>query len=261
MLAPGRSAPIFDAHAHLQLAMSSAPAALESLGPRDRVALMSVDEDCWPRIETLKSASGGVVCAYGVHPWSAHRVRRDGWLADLRQRLEADPCAIVGEIGLDKAWVPPDTALHDWEAQCRVFDTQLDLATEMGRPVSLHCVRCTGFMHDKFMRAETLPKRIYIHSYTGSSAMVRSFSRMKRFGDSFYFGFSTFVNARNKKTPEVIAACPAGRILLESDLEDPSSREQDLILMAEMIAGARGWSLDETLHRTWENANSFYSNE
>jgi len=31
-----------------------------------------------------------------------------GWLEDLRRRLAADPAAVVGEIGLDALWVPPD---------------------------------------------------------------------------------------------------------------------------------------------------------
>jgi Tat protein secretion system quality control protein TatD with DNase activity len=40
------------------------------------------------------------------------------WLAELERLLWADPLSCVGEIGLDRAWVPPDNGgEHAWDDQ------------------------------------------------------------------------------------------------------------------------------------------------
>mmetsp|Transcript_75817 Transcript_75817/g.152350 ORF Transcript_75817/g.152350 Transcript_75817/m.152350 type:complete len:120 (+) Transcript_75817:3-362(+) len=117
-------------------------------------------------------------------------------------------------------------------------------------------------MFDIFLNAPALPPRLYLHSYTGSAGMVDSLSRMKRFGPRFYFGFSTFVNARSPKTRDVLRAVPADRLLLESDLEDSgpmgADRKRDLEKMVLLISEARGWGIEETWERTYENARNFY---
>ena len=140
---------------------------------------------------------------------------------------------------------------------------------------------------------EELPPAIYMHSFGGSAAMVNSLlaiekkaqqkqnKKRKRKGEGlisgespiFYFGFSHAVNSRSHKTPEVIAAVPDDRLLLESDLETSSwdgggegrgergglsRREEHLEAMAECIARAKGWTAAETRARTCENAERFF---
>ena len=56
------------------------------------------------------------------------------------------------------------------------------------------------------------PFRIYLHSYGGNPASVRSWSRMKKWGDRFYFGFSHAVNSRSPKTPKAIAEVLTDRL-------------------------------------------------
>jgi TatD DNase family protein len=236
------------------------------LSENDRIALMSVKQPCWDVIRELKARHPrSVSAAYGVHPWFAHQVSTDSgsWLATLRRFLEDDPTAIVGEIGLDKGWVPPDTGRHDWRSQLEVFEQQLALTVEMNRAVSLHSVGCHGFMFETLLNSPSLPPKMYLHSYTGSAAMVRSLARMKQFGPRFYFGFSNVVNGGRRKTCDAISAVPADRILLESDPEvlkcGETYRQQDLDKMLQTIAAARQWGLQETRDRTFENAERFYS--
>ena len=65
----------------------------------------------------------------------------------------------MGEIGLDKLWVAPDTNMHHWDAQVELFERQMELATKLDRPVSLHCVKCEGWMMDYFRAQTSVPPR------------------------------------------------------------------------------------------------------
>ena len=75
------------------------------------------------------------VLFHGTHPWCL-----DGFDADaLRASLAEDPSAGVGEIGLDR--------LRDRNITPRmrqIFEAQLEIAAEMGRPVVLHGAKCWG---------------------------------------------------------------------------------------------------------------------
>ncbi len=78
----------------------------------------------------------------GVHPWAscAPDARPASEVAAwLRERLSADPRLGVGEIGLDR--------LRDRTIQTQmreVFEAQLRVALEFGRPVVLHGAKCWG---------------------------------------------------------------------------------------------------------------------
>jgi Tat protein secretion system quality control protein TatD with DNase activity len=148
-----------------------------------------------PNDQTIVSSFGKdnpdtVIPFFGFHPWFAHlfstddgREHYDGilkppppkeylehlpkpipWnqaLQELRGRLESDPKAQVGEIGLDKSFRLPthtdgerdpsarkDLSPHrtTQEHQLRIFTDQCKLAGEFGRAVSVHGVQCHGLV-------------------------------------------------------------------------------------------------------------------
>ncbi len=73
--------------------------------------------------------------AYGIHPMIASNVTEADF-AKLREILESDPDAQVGEAGLDKRY----PGYEDGSIQEQVFVRQIKLALELGRDLQIHCV-------------------------------------------------------------------------------------------------------------------------
>eukprot|EP00793_Prasinoderma_coloniale_P003241 PRCOL_00005876-RA len=274
---PALVAASYDAHCHAHLDDThEGVAAMESLFERvSGVALMSTGEGDWDRIQAAAAkaraggSAGSVRCLLGVHPWFAHRYagEGDGWLEDLRARLVGTPGACIGEIGLDKQWVTPDTGRVEYDAQLEVFKAQLELAAELRLPVSVHCVRAQGDLQAILSAAKALPPTIYLHAFGGAVGTVQQLCKSKKFGDRLYFGFAHCVNMRSKKTPAVIAAVPPDRLLLESDRGSAAEKtacgdaevDAELDAMLRVYAEATGTQPEEVARRTAANAVSMYA--
>ena len=96
---------LYDAHNHLQDAWLAPHypqvfADLAAVGVRRAVVNGSSEAD-WPDVAALAAAHPVVLPSYGVHPWDAGN-RSPAWQKNLLARLDADPRAAVGEIGLDR---------------------------------------------------------------------------------------------------------------------------------------------------------------
>ncbi|KAI9350853.1 hypothetical protein BDR26DRAFT_851636 [Obelidium mucronatum] len=109
---------------------------------------------------------------------------------------------------------------------------------------------------------EKWPPAIMLHSYSGSTESIRNILRYpKSVSSRFYFSFSYFVNSRTPfdRMKEKIAAVPDDRILIESDLDDMKAVDNACILALDLVARAKGWSLEDAAVRTGANALRFLS--
>ncbi|QEG25205.1 TatD family hydrolase [Mariniblastus fucicola] len=147
--------------------------------------------------------------SFGVHPWKVQG-RAESWLESLRGFLDRFPDAGVGEIGLDR-WIEG----HDIEDQLIVFRNQLDLAVELDRPCTIHCLRAWGPLLKELTSHDVLP-RFLMHSFGGSEETAKKFVEL-----GAWFSFSGyFLHEKKEKVVEVFRSIPQDRILVETDAPD-----------------------------------------
>lgn len=268
---------LIDVHCHIQ----DTPTTLSHPFRLQKLMIMGTQPSDWPLVEQIhQSQPDRFVPCFGLHPWFA--TRQDDLekvFTDLESYLQRNPTAILGECGLDKVATHPTTGeLYDFSVQNEVFTRQMRLACKLNRPVSVHMVHaqgplmdwvrihCLGLVKgkknvwDREKINANLPKRIMLHSYTGSPDIIRNLiSLPKHYGERFYFSFSKFVNARTNRFRDVVAAVPDNRLLVESDMHSLDLVETDMLEIVKVVADIKGWSLEETAERTTQNALEFLS--
>ena len=196
-----------------------------------------------------------IYAAAGIHPEAAGDYTPDDLLV-VERLLDEKKVVAVGEIGLDYYY--DDAAPR--ETQLELLRIQLRLAAEKDLPVVIHDREAHA---DSLMAGKEVPNlRGVFHCYSGSVEMAQELVRL---GWVFSFGGSvTFKNAR--KAPEVIAALPPDRILLETDCPYLApvpfrGKRCDSSLLpytAAAIAAFRGVTVEEVEALTWENACRFF---
>ncbi|OMP06400.1 TatD family [Corchorus capsularis] len=150
------------------------------------------------------------------------------WFSTLKEFFETTPSAAVGEIGLDKGSKGREIDFND---QIEVFRQQLELAKELKKPASIHCVRAFGDLLQIVKDMGPFPDGIILHSYLGSAEMVPEFAK-----SGAYFSLSGYVMPmKAQKAKKMLKAIPSERILLESDAPDalPNSELSSLFLVDE----------------------------
>lgn len=226
-----------------------------------RAVVNGTHEDDWPAVAALAHEHSFVVPSFGLHPWHV-AARSLNWLARLRENLDANPDAVIGEIGLDH-WI----ADHDPEAQREVFSAQIALAAERDLPATIHCLRAWGPLWD-LIRTGPVPARGFLlHAYGGSGEMVRGFAAR-----GAYFSFNAyFLDERKAARRAVFQHIPIARLLVETDapamrppddrnahpLQDvtgaPLNHPANLALAYHALADLRGLSVEDLTAHVAEN--------
>lgn len=166
----------------------------------------------WASVAGLAREYAEVCPSYGLHPWFV-REAGEGWEEALRSLLSEDEGAAVGEIGLDK-WIRDGA----WELQGLAFKAQLRIANELGRPVTIHCLKAWGSLLELFRQEPALvPQRGFLlHSYGGPGEMIEPFRRMgARFSFSGYF-----LEPRKEGVRNTFRKVPPDCLLIETDAPD-----------------------------------------
>jgi TatD DNase family protein len=205
---------LYDAHNHLQDSRLDAErAAIMQMLPEAGLSEAIVNgsaEDDWEDVARLARSYPWVRPSFGLHPWYV-KERTSAWKESLRSYLLAFPNAPVGEIGLDRWIENPDI-----DAQIECFRWQLELATDLQRPATIHCLRAWGLL-DEQLRTLHLPERGFLlHSYGGPVEMIPGFVKLGAyFSLSPYFG-----HARKVQQLAVFKSVPLDRLLAETDAPD-----------------------------------------
>ncbi|XXG85062.1 hypothetical protein AAC387_Pa11g0227 [Persea americana] len=207
---------LFDAHCHLQdpRIFDSAPEIIRAalLCRILYLAVNGITENDWDKVKQMGEQYPSVIPNYGLHPWYVVG-RSPNWLESLRRYIEDTPAAAIGEIGLDRS---PLAKGIDYQQQLEVFKPQLELAKEIGRPVSVHCLDAFDDLIPIMQDIGPFPAGVILHSYSGSAEIVPKLAEL-----GAYFSFSGHnMNADKEMEKQVLKLVPLHRILLETDSPD-----------------------------------------
>ena len=205
----------------------------------------------WERVTALAYEHKGILASYGVHPWFVDHLPSD-WLNRLRRALQSDAASGVGEIGLDYVVEGADRQL-----QKAVFEQQLDLASELNRPVSVHCRKGWGDLVE-ILNNRSIKIRGLIHNYSGSAEIA---SRLTGMGLFLSFG-GMITRSRNRRGHESMRAIGLRFMLLETDspdlqpigIEAPYNEPANLRIICGAAAQILGESTESVAERTFLNA-------
>lgn len=210
--------PVYDNHAHLEIADGDEPLTLED--QLERAAAVGVigvvqaggDVDSSRWSAWAAASHPRVLAAVAIHPNEAPAYEEAGDLdaaLAVIDELAAEPrVRAIGETGLD-FFRTQDAGLP---AQHRSFEAHISLAKKHGIAMQIH----DRDAHDAVL--ETLervgaPERTVFHCFSGDEAMARVAADR-----GYYLSFAgnvTFKNAQNLR--DALAVTPRERILVETD--------------------------------------------
>ncbi len=194
-----------DTHAHLDACADPAADVVSrarAAGVERIVAVGSGLESCRETL-AIAHANAGVWAALGIHPHQAAD-EDAGRLDELRELLADERAVAVGETGLDfyRDYAPRDL-------QRDLFARQLELATELAKPVVVH----TRAAADETAAAlEAFAGTVVLHCFSSPELLPVALER------GYYVSFAGNVTyPKAEELREAARGVPADRLLAETD--------------------------------------------
>ena len=190
--------------------------------------------------------SGRSVPFYGCHPWWAEKCD----IPALRERLLAEPFAGVGEIGLDRL---KDRNISP--VSRKVFEDQLALAAELGRPVVLHGAKCWGEVVKACKPYVGRIPAFLFHGFSRSAGLVPEIAAM----NGFVSIGPAILNDHALNYRQMAAQLPEAILLAETDLtaDTPLAERPKLTEIVVKLAELRSVDYDRLVSALDANAGRF----
>ncbi|KZO96423.1 Metallo-dependent hydrolase [Calocera viscosa TUFC12733] len=206
-------------------------------------------------------------------------------VSEVRSNLASHPHAMLGEVGLDRAFriplrpypSPPPRRLTPFtvpmEHQLAILEALLGVAVELERNVSMHSVKCQQVTLKLFKRmkerhgAKWGKINVDLHS-CGFSA--ETWKDVERNYPNVFLSLSIAINGKHGGLRALIAAASHDRLLVESDYYDITFCTENTWEVLNLIAEVKGWRIEEAweevvqgepgaVRRIEENWNTFRS--
>jgi TatD DNase family protein len=246
---------LIDTHAHLDACTPPATELVEradAVGVERILAVGSGIESCRATLATAE-AHGGVFAALGIQPHQAGGAE-SGRLEELRRLLGHERAVAVGETGLDyfRDYAPR-------REQRRLFDGQLALAADLGKPVVVH-TRAAD--EDTAAALGCFKGVVVLHCFSSPSLLAVALER------GYFVSFAG--NVTYPKALELRASAsqvPSDRLLVETDSpylapQPRRGRENEpanVVHTVAALAEARGEDPDELAAQIDANAREAFS--
>ena len=207
------------------------------------------------RAAALARGRAGLSATAGVHPHEARDLSPESG-GRLKALLALPEVVAVGETGLDYHYDHSPRA-----AQRGAFEAQLALAADLGKPVVVHAREADDDLAAILREWGPRVPAVVLHSF---SSGPRAFEA--GMATAAYFSFSGMITFKNWKLQDVVTACPADRLLVETDapylapVPHRGRRNEPGFVrdVALALAGARGAGFDDVVRQTTENARRVF---
>lgn len=259
--------PIYtDTHAHLASArfredLEGVITRASAAGVRRIVSISCDIEDVAFNL-ALAGSRPGLFATAGVHPCYVHEIGEGDWLGEMRSLATLPGIVAIGEIGLDYYHPPQDGGdVTAWRAaQRRVFESLLQLARDLGKPVVVH-QRESG--PDVLEVLANFPEvTAVLHCFTGGPEEAG-----KALAAGHFLSFTGVLTY--PKAPEVRESAkitPLDRIMIETDapylapVPHRGKRCEPAMVVdtAGCLAELHGVSAEEMAEITTANAGRFF---
>ncbi len=193
------------------------------------------------------------------------KTRAEKFDMDYYSELAKHPkCVGIGEFGLDFYRIPEgvnrDEVILGQEETVRA---QFDLASEMDKPVVIHCRDAyprQAQMIREAIEGGMLARRGVIHCFTGTLQEAQAFLDL-----GFYISFSGILTFA-KNLQEVARALPLEKLLVETDspyltpAPDRGKRNEPwrVEYVAQKLAELKGVTVEEVARQTVENTKTIF---
>ncbi|HEU5398574.1 MAG TPA: TatD family hydrolase [Gammaproteobacteria bacterium] len=159
-------------------------------------------------LELAREHPDVIFATAGVHPHHAKDCT-DATPAELRELLAQPEVVVTGECGLDyfRNFSPQDV-------QRRVFEMQLELAVECGKPVFLHQRDAHHDFLQILARWRSRLSGAVVHCFTGDATELKDYLSL-----DCHIGITGWIcdERRGKHLKDCIGLIPADRLMIETD--------------------------------------------
>ena len=213
-------------------------------------------EERAPMFAACERHPGVLYPMLGLHPENVKENWRDE-LSELENWLPKHPVAI-GEIGLDYHW---DVSFK--EQQKQALRAQFELAARLNLPVNIHLRDATEDFLSVVKDCAHLHLRGNMHAYAGS---METWKELCRWGD-WSIGVGGVLTFKKARLPEVVAAIPIEKILLETDapymaptpLRGTRNEPANIPIIAAKVAELKNIPIEEVERITTANAIELFA--
>lgn len=202
----------------------------------------------------------------GLHPHESVNFLKNDVLR-LKELAADKKVVAIGEIGLD--YFNPESsdgrlAADVKKKQIELFESQLDLATKLKKPVIFHVRDAWADFFNIIENFETKRLAGVVHCFTGTPAEAE-----QALESGLLLGFTGFVTFKQVKFNHIRKAaqiCPLDRLLIETDApflapEPHRGRTNEpafVVEVAKKVSELKSASLSEVAEKTLHNAKKLF---
>ncbi|MDE2578445.1 MAG: TatD family hydrolase [Hyphomicrobiales bacterium] len=253
---------LIDTHCHLDFPELAAEAGAvverAKAAGVERAITISTRVDHFESYASIAEKFDNIFCTVGTHPHQAHE-EPEASVEQILALAQHPKCVGVGEAGLDYHY---DRAPRD-VAQ-RVFRTHIAAARQSGLPLVIHARDAdedvAAILEDEMGKG---PFKALLHCFTASRMLAE-----RSLAIGLYISFSGVLTFKNSEELRAIARdAPRDRLLVETDApflapvpyRGKRNEPAFVVKTAEVLAAARGETLEDIARATTDNALRLFS--